>query len=398
MGHSLQQAFFLSTVLNTVYLKGGAFVGKSNVGLRLALLLLAVVLLWYLLGAPRTAAEWDAAPGQFTMAWNQLPVRITRVFGQWAWGSAQAVSADPGQSSASDWKAQVAQETDWPIRLYDEAQGKVVTIPLEQYVAGVVAAEMPASYHLEALKAQAVAARTRAVRSSVSFGGTGCSKHTGADICSDSTHCQGYLNAAAREQKWGASTQAYEARIFRAVKETQGSIMTYDGEPITVLYHAVSGGHTEDVEEVFAQSLPYLRGVESKGEENTSKYQTSQTFDLADAANTLNKAFPGADLLPDTLALQISITQRTKTGRVSKVQVGNKEVTAGEFRAALSLNSAMFTVTSNEKSITFSEKGYGHGVGMSQAGANAMGASGASWQNILEHYYTGIQITVLPAV
>lgn len=372
--------------------------GKRDVSLRLALLLLAVVLAWHLLGAPRTALEWQAAPGQFTMAWNQLPVRIARVFGQWAWGSAQAVSADPEKSDSSDWAAQVAQETNFPIRLFDEGQGKLVTIPLEQYVAGVVAAEMPASYHLEALKAQAVAARTRAVQSSVSFGGTGCSKHPGADICSDSTHCQGYLNAADREKKWGASTQAYEARIFRAVKETQGSIITYGDKPITVLYHAVSGGHTEDVEEVFAQALPYLRGVESRGEENTSKYQTAQTFDLQDAANILNKAFPGADVLPDTLALQIAVTERTKTGRVSRVQVGNKEVTAGEFRAALSLNSAMFTVTSNEKSITFNEKGYGHGVGMSQAGANAMAASGSSWQDILNHYYTGIQITVLPAV
>ena len=372
--------------------------GKRDVGLRLALLLFAVVLVWHMLGAPRTKVEWEAAPGQFTMAWNQLPVRITRVFGQWAWASAQAVSTGPTNNDASDWKAQVAQETDWPIRLFDEAQGKVVTIPLEQYVAGVVAAEMPASYHLEALKAQAVAARTRAVHSSVSFGGTGCTKHPGADVCSDSTNCQGYLDAAAREQKWGASTQAYEARIYRAVKETQGSVMTYEGEPITVLYHAVSGGHTEDVEEVFAQTLPYLRGVESQGEENTPKYQTSQTFDLSDAANILNKAFPGADLLPDTLALQIVITERTKTGRVSRVQVGNREVTAGEFRAALSLNSAMFTVSSTEKSITFNEKGYGHGVGMSQAGANAMAASNASWQSILQHYYTGIQITPLPAV
>ncbi len=369
--------------------------GKNNVPLRLAVLLLCAVVLWHILGAPRAAEEWQAAPLQLETAWNQLPARAGRIFAQWALYSAQAEPPDPGNSPAN-WKKLMDNENTWPINIWDVTQNKLVTMPLEQYVAGVVAAEMPASYHLEALKAQAAAARTRAVSQAAAFSGKGCSNHPEADICTDSTHCQAFLSESKRAEKWGASAQAYEARILRAVMETKGAILTYDGEPITVLYHAVSGGHTEDVQAVFSQSLPYLKGVESKGEESNAKYQTVQSFSHQEAAQLLNKAFPGANISPDTAALQIAITERTATGRAAKLQVGDREVSARDFRTALSLNSTLFAITATESSITFTQKGYGHGVGMSQAGANAMAAAGSTWQEILKHYYTGIQLTAMP--
>jgi len=370
-------------------------VGKNNVPLRLAALLLCVVMLWHMLGAPRTAEEWQAAPLQFETAWNQLPTRAGRIFAQWALNSAQAQPLKP-QDNLTNWKKLLDSDNTWPINVWDAAQNKLITMPMEQYVAGVVAAEMPASYHLEALKAQAAAARTRAVHQSAAFSGKGCSNHPEADICTDSTHCQAYLSEAERAEKWGASAQAYEARILRAVMETEGSILTYEGEPITVLYHAVSGGHTEDVQAVFTNSLPYLQGVESRGEENNPKYQTAQSFSHQEAADLLNKAFPGANVSPETVALQVAIIERTATGRAAKVQVGDREVSAKDFRTALSLNSTLFTITATESSLTFTQKGYGHGVGMSQAGANAMAAAGSTWQDILKHYYTGIQITTMP--
>ena len=369
--------------------------GKNNVPLRLAVLLLCVVVLWQMLGAPRTAEEWQAAPLQLELAWNQLPARTGRIFAQWALYSAQAEPPAP-QNESENWKKLLDNEATWPIKVWDAAHNKLLTMPLEQYVAGVVAGEMPASYHLEALKAQAAAARTRAVSQLAAFSGSGCSNHPEADICTDSTHCQAYMGEADRAEKWGASAQAYEARIYRAVVETKGSIITYEGEPIKVLYHAVSGGHTEDVQAVFSQTLPYLQGVESRGEESSPKYQTVQTFSHQEAAQLLNKAFPGANISPDTIALQVAILDRTATGRADKVQVGDREVSARDFRAALSLNSTLFTISATESSITFTQKGYGHGVGMSQAGANAMAASGSTWESILKHYYTGVQITAMP--
>ncbi len=369
--------------------------GKNNAPLRLAVLLLCVVVLWHILGAPRTLEEWQATPLQLEMAWNQLPARAGRIFAQWALYSAQAETQQP-ENNPVNWKKLLENENTWPIKVWDVAQNKLITMPLEQYVAGVVAAEMPASYHLEALKAQAAAARTRAVSQADAFSGKGCGNYPEADICTDSTHCQAFLSESERANKWGASAQAYEARIFRAVMETKGTILTYDGEPITVLYHAVSGGHTEDVQAVFSQPLPYLKGVESKGEESNAKYQTAQSFSHQEAAQLLNKAFPGANISPETVALQVAITERTATGRAAKMKVGDREVSAKDFRTALSLNSTLFTITATESSITFSQKGYGHGVGMSQAGANAMAATGSTWQDILKHYYTGIQLTALP--
>ncbi len=369
--------------------------GRNNIPLRLAVLLLCVVVIWYMLGAPRTQEEWQAAPLQFETAWNQLPARAGRIFAQWALYSAKEQVQEP-ENNTTNWKKLLDSDTDWPIQVFDVARNKLVTIPLEQYVAGVVAGEMPASYHLEALKAQAAAARTRAVSQAAAFSGKGCTNHPDADICTDSTHCQAFLSESERSEKWGASANAYEVRIDRAVMETKGTIITYGGEPITVLYHAVSGGRTEDVQAVFSQPLPYLVSVESRGEESNGKYQTVQSFTHQEAAQLLNKAFPGANISPDTVALQVAITERTATGRAAKVQVGDREVSARDFRTALSLFSTLFTISATESSITFTQKGYGHGVGMSQAGANAMAAAGFTWQNILKHYYTGIQIAALP--
>ncbi len=369
--------------------------GKYNVPLRLAVILLCAVVLWHMVGAPRTAAEWQAAPLQLETAWNQLPTRAARIFAQWAIRSGEAVMSLPPVET-TDWKKLLDKENTWPVKVFDVRQNKLVEMPLEEYVAGVVAGEMPASYHLEALKAQATAARTRVVKQAASFSGQGCKNHSGADICTDSTHCQAFLSEAERQAKWGATAQAYQERIVKAVMDTKGMIITYDGQPITVLYHAVSGGRTEDVQAVFSQPLPYLKSVESAGEESSSKYQTVQTFSLDEAAKLLNKAFPGANLLADTLALQVSIETRSETGRASEMRVGDLIVAAKDFRTALSLNSTLFTISSNESSITFTEKGYGHGVGMSQAGANAMAAAGKAWQDILTHYYTGVQISALP--
>ena len=374
--------------------------GNKYLPLRLAALLLFIVILWNVIGAPRTVAEWQSAPGQVQMAWNQLPVRAGRILMQWPMAAPSTASGGStvNKDQITNWVELLNRDAGWMIAVYDTDLGKTVKMPLEQYVAGVVAAEMPASYHLEALKAQAAAARTRAVWQAAFLGGTGCANHPGADICTDSTHCQSYMSSAKRAEKWGASALAYEERVCRAVLETKGSILTYDGKPITVLYHAVSGGHTEDVEAVFAQSLPYLRGVESRGEENTGKYQTEQTFTNEKAASLLNAAFPKAKVSADTLALELDVTQKTLTGRAAKVRVGSVEVTGRELREALALNSTLFSISFTESAVTFAQKGYGHGVGMSQAGANAMAAAGSSWMDILTHYYTGINIAKLPSL
>ena len=322
-----------------------------------AIALFALCTGWVFFGMPVTAAEWQGLPSQFQMSFQLLPARAVRVL--------------------KLFHTQATMEKQM-MKLYDDA---LVSLPLEDYLVGVLAEEMPASYHMEALKAQAVAARTR-LR-------TGCDKHPEADACADYAHCQGYLGNAGQQAKWGAEYAVYHARLQKAVSDTAGEIITYEGTPITVLYHAVSGGFTEDAKAVFGGEVPYLKGVESKGEEGVSKFETTQSFTNANAAALLNAAFPNAHLSAEWLPIQLMPLSFSDSGRVALLQLGDTVITGRELRQALNLNSTLFSVQFTDSNVAFSQKGYGHGVGMSQAGANAMAAKGHTYAAILSHYFQG---------
>ncbi len=280
----------------------------------------------------------------------------------------------------------------WSIAMYDAQAGEVRALPIEEYIVGVVAAEMPASFHEQALCAQAVAARTRAVASMRRLGGSGCNRRDDADVCSDSAHCQAWASDDELRQRWGEEYASLRTRVAEAVHATSGQVMTYAGEPILVLYHAVSGGATEDVEHVFAQALPYLRGVESPGEEAASRYESEQRFSCAQAAEALNAAFPKAGLTADGLSAQLAVEDRFDSGRVGKVRLGKAMAEGTEFRRALGLYSTNFTLTFEQGELVIRQRGYGHGVGMSQVGADAMARAGQGYTAILRHYYVGVLI------
>ena len=263
--------------------------------------------------------------------------------------------------------------------------GDLVVMPLEEYLVGVVAAEMPASYEIEALKAQAVAARTYTMYKA-NHGG--CSAHAGADICTDSTHCQAYMTAEKMTSVWGTDTQTYLDKIMLAVQETHGELVYYEGQQIQVFYHASSGGYTENSENVYSQALPYLVSVESAGEEESSNYYGKVTVSKEDFKKRMQKYSPSIKFSGTSL---IDDIQRFESGRVSSVRIGNETFTGREVRSIFGLNSANFTVDISD-SITFSTKGFGHGVGLSQTGANAMAKDGASYLDILTHYYKGVTI------
>lgn len=283
------------------------------------------------------------------------------------------------------------------LKVYDVSQGKAREMALEEYLVGVVAAEMPADFELEALKAQAVAARTYTVCKLRSQGGGGCSRHKGSDICTDSGHCQAYSSQAKLLRQWGGSGELNLSKIRSAVEATAGQVITYQGEPINAMFHSTSGGHTEDVEAVYAQALPYLRGVPSQGEEDAPKYHSTARFSVAQVNRAL-KEFPGAQLTSGKLDQQIEILGRTQSGRVTQVRVGKATLTGTELRRALALNSSNFTLECNDGQLAFHLTGYGHGVGMSQTGANAMARQGAGYREILCWYYTGVDIQPLSAV
>ena len=274
------------------------------------------------------------------------------------------------------------------IFLYDRASGKTEEMPLEEYIIGVVGAEMPASFPLEALKAQAVAARTYAVRHMTAFGGSGCS---GADICTDSGCCQSYKSTEQLREKFGGEAERYMDKLRQAVYETEGEYAAYKGEPIEALYHSSAGGRTEDAQNVFSAALPYLVGVDSPGEETAGKYAAEVTVSLGEFTNRVNKKWPAAKLKKNRLGEQVKVVSRYDSGRVKELKLNKITVSGRELRRLFDLNSANFTLSIGEK-VTIRTKGYGHGVGMSQYGARAMALEGAGYEEILKHYYTGVEI------
>ncbi len=278
------------------------------------------------------------------------------------------------------------------ISVYIPSEKRTVSMSLDEYIVGALAAEMPASYHLEALKAQALAARTRAYSSMRVFNGSGCALHSGADICADSAHCQGYITKSERRAKWGAEFEMYEKRLSECERDTRGEYMAYGGEPISVMYHASSGGITEASEAVFVSALPYLRSVKSEGEEEMRNYSSSAVFSLSELAEKLAAAFPLCAVTEENVRESVRVLSRSASGRVTKIRVGNEETDGRAFRAALSLPSTLFSISFDEENAVISSRGYGHGVGMSQAGANAMAYAGSDYREILAHYYTGIEI------
>lgn len=358
---------------------------EKRVSLCLWAWLLALACLWLLLGAPVSPGDWQALPSQAGMALRQIPVRMPVMFRQWLLLSGGLIPSARAE----------AQQL--PLRVWNTQTGRSMTLLMEDYLPGVVAAEMPAQYHPSALACQAVAARTRAAWSARSMGGSGCQSHAGYDLCTDSACCQGYADEQALRSRWGSAYGENMQRIMNAVSATAGQILTWEGLPCQMLYHASSGGQTEDAAVVFAQSVPYLVSVASPGEEHYTGFECTQTFSHTEAAGLLNAAFPECLITAEGLPGQIKRLSSTASGRVSTMLVGQAEVSGRAFRQALGLRSTLFTWDADEKTITFRTRGYGHGVGMSQTGAQAMASQGQSFQRILAHYYPGTTLALLPA-
>lgn len=271
------------------------------------------------------------------------------------------------------------------VDVYDDG---MENMNLEEYLVGVVAAEMPASFEVEALKAQAVAARTYTYY--IKDHG-GCSSHEGADICTDSGCCQAYITAARMQDNWGGNFENNLGKIKTAVEETKGQKIYYEGEEIQAFYHACSGGWTEDCSNVYQESLPYLKSVESSGEEGYSHFYGRVSVEPGEFVNAMKEYSPSIDIDAGNLPSSIGEIKRFDSGRVESIKIGSEYFTGREVRGIFKLNSADFTVSVSDK-VIFDTKGFGHGVGMSQDGADAMAKLGSSYIDILTHYYTDVTV------
>ena len=282
------------------------------------------------------------------------------------------------------------------VHVFSQQTKTVVEIELEEYVKGVIAGEMPASFEIEALKAQAVAARSYAISRVNQFRESGNPNHPEAELC-DSVHCQvWYSKDRLREIKSKYWMKDYWPRIEQAVEETRGMIMTYDGKPVNQpLFHSTSGGRTENSEDVFVSAVPYLRSVDSPFEDKAPYLTDRQTVSAAAFVSKIKGKYKDCDIKESTISTAIKILEKSEGGRILKIQVGNKVLTGREIRDLLGLRSANFTLAFKGRDIEFRTVGYGHGVGMSQWGANGMAEQGHTYEEILKHYYQGIEIEKL---
>ena len=266
-------------------------------------------------------------------------------------------------------------------------EGEVLELTMAEYLWGVVAAEMPASFQEEALKAQACAARTYTAL----LQGRSAGKHPEADICGDSTCCQAYIQRSAAEARWGLDAREYGEKIDRAVAGTDGLGILYDGKPIQALFFSSAAGRTVDAVEVWGNPVAYLKSVDSPEGEEVPNYRTQVVLGAEEVKSLTLNAYPGADLSGDP-AGWFGEASRNEGGGVISVPLGGVTLTGGQVRSLFSLRSACFTVAWDGSQFTFDVTGYGHGVGMSQYGANAMAKNGSSFQDILTWYYTGAEV------
>lgn len=274
------------------------------------------------------------------------------------------------------------------IKLLHHETGEVEEVAIDNYLCNVVSAEMPADYELEALKAQAVVARTYTIYKIQN------KKHENADICDDSTCCQAWVSKDVRFSRWDENKRESNwAKIEQCVNETKGLIITYENKPINAFFHANSGGITELPVNVWGggSNLPYLQVVETAGEEGYTQYSSEVILTKEELLEKLKTKYE--DIQIDfTNDEDLKVLEHTDSNRVKTVKFGNHELSGVETRTLLGLRSTNFEISKDGDKIKFSVKGYGHGVGMSQTGADTMAKSGSTYEDIIKHFYIGVEI------
>ncbi|OGO79582.1 MAG: stage II sporulation protein D [Clostridiales bacterium GWB2_37_7] len=273
------------------------------------------------------------------------------------------------------------------ISVFNVEKNQLQEMDLEEYILGVLAAEMPSTFQMEALKAQALAARTYTLMKAKAFGGAGCDKHPNADICTDFNHSQAYKDPK-------SITYNYE-KYAQAVLETKGEVIVYDNTLIQAVFHSTSGGKTENSEEIWSNKVPYLRSVISEYEDDSPKLVTNRKIEVDDFIAAMKKLNNGIKLSSKNIKNQIKILDRSEGGRITRIEIGGEVISGSAVRGALGLNSSNFSISYDGNTMQFTVLGNGHGVGLSQYGADGMAKNGSNYKEIIKHYYQGVEIVNL---
>jgi len=275
------------------------------------------------------------------------------------------------------------------ITCYIKSENKVETFAFNEYIKCVVAAEMPVSFEEEALKAQAVAARTYTLQRALYYQKNGIpAEHHGALTCTDPTHCQAWISKDEKMKVWGEDGEKNWKKISDAVDSTRGLIMTYNGAPINAVFFSVSSGNTESAKNVWGSDIPYLQSVASPLDKQSPKYESSLSITKDAFKKKMTESIKNVDFKDGIFGT----IERSNTGSIISIVIGKVKITGANFRKILNLRSTNIQFSVSGDTISMSVFGYGHGVGMSQYGANFLAQGGKTYNQILTSYYTGIKI------
>ncbi|MFI3228210.1 MAG: stage II sporulation protein D [Clostridia bacterium] len=276
-------------------------------------------------------------------------------------------------------------------KIFALIDGVSTEIEIDEFLVGVVSAEMPASFEIEALKAQAVAARTYIYyKQWLIDNGLSDGVHENCVVCDDPSHCKSYVDITT-QNPWGDSYEIYKSKIENAVYSTEGEYVTYQDEPIAAVFHSTSSASTESAVDVWGTDIPYLQAVSSQGSESSPNYKSSVKVSLEDFEQIILSKYSDVDLSVDKTDWFKNST-RSDSGGIITVYIGGVEVKGSDIRTLFSLNSTNFTIEFDDKYIIFNTTGYGHGVGLSQYGANSLAQDGKTYEQILSWYYSDTEI------
>lgn len=276
------------------------------------------------------------------------------------------------------------------VRVFIKNENKVIEIDVKEYLLGVLAAEMPATYHEEALKAQAVTAYTYLLYKQAEQKNNPDVTLNGADLSDDSSTHQGYITANARQEKWGDKTETYEKKLTEAIDAVSGKVITFEGKPIIAAFHAVNSGVTQSAKTVWGGEVAYLQSVTSVGDKLSPDCTKTVAFKATELSEMLT-SLENCELSGEA-ENWIGKIETTSSGYVSDIEIGGETYSGLKVRDAIGLRSAVFTCEYKNGNFHFTTSGYGHGVGLSQYGADYMARQGSRWEEIIKHYYTGVEI------
>lgn len=282
-------------------------------------------------------------------------------------------------------KGEQLEETEYKVNVFSSSQNATESIELERYIKGVVTSEMSIESPIEALKAQAIASRTYAMYKVINNIKIDDEAHV-----YDTVGSQAYKDIDERYKTWNpAKRDEYMKKINQVIEETKGKIITYDGNIISnAHFFASTNGKTQNCEEVFVRSLPYLKSVSSPETPQTQEVKlTHWGF-----TKMIKEKYPDLKFTSSDIRDNLTIHAYNSTGSVKEVKIKDTIMKSTDFRVALSIQSTNFTMQVDDKYVTINVKGYGHGVGMSQLGAIHMAKEGKDYETILKHYYTGVEV------